>query len=112
MDRIRILACLLTTSETYPKSLVSEWVHTHLEEFQRIAASKVVMIGYITRSHLSEAMCVCAPKQSFETMGELFDPLVSKQIANDEENQTFAVLRDLILPKLLPGEIRLKDRPT
>lgn len=97
------------TSESHPMWFVSEWVHTHLEEFQRIAASKAVTMGHIKRSHLTEAKCVCPPNESLPIFGEVFDPLISKQIANDEENQTLAALRDLLLPKLMSGEIRLKD---
>jgi type I restriction enzyme S subunit len=97
------------TSESHPMWFVSEWVHTHLEEFQRIAASKAVTMGHIKRSHLTEAICVCPPDESLVAFGKIFDPLVSKQIANDEESQTLAEMRDLLLPKLMSGEIRLKD---
>ena len=97
------------TSEGHPMWFVSEWVQTHLEEFQRIAASKAVTMGHIKRSHLAEAMCVCPSDEALATCGQVFDPLIAKQIANDEENQTLAALRDLLLPKLMSGEIRLKD---
>jgi type I restriction enzyme S subunit len=97
------------TSDSHPMWFVSEWVQTHLEEFQRIAASKAVTMGHIKRSHLTEAMCVCPPDEALTSLGAVFDPLISKQIANDEENQTLAALRDLLLPKLMSGEIRLQD---
>lgn len=35
--------------------------------------------------------------------------LFAKRHANDQENQTLSALRDLLLPKLMSGEIRLKD---
>ena len=35
--------------------------------------------------------------------------LFDKILSNDEENQTLAVLRDTLLPKLMSGEIRVKD---
>lgn len=97
------------TSESHPMWFVSEWVQTHLEEFQRIAASKAVTMGHIKRSHLAEAMCVCPAEDVLTVLGEVFDPLTAKQIANYEENQTLAEMRDLLLPKLMSGEIRLKD---
>jgi type I restriction enzyme S subunit len=40
--------------------------------------------------------------------GELTEPLHSKIKANEEESRTLAELRDLLLPKLLSGEIRVK----
>ncbi len=36
-------------------------------------------------------------------------PLVQRMTANTEESQTLAALRDLLLPKLMSGEIRVKD---
>ncbi|MCI5045835.1 MAG: restriction endonuclease subunit S [Aquisalinus sp.] len=36
-------------------------------------------------------------------------PLLEKRQANEHENQTLAEMRDLLLPKLMSGEIRLKD---
>ena len=35
--------------------------------------------------------------------------LFDKVQANEQENQTLAEMRDLLLPKLMSGEIRLKD---
>ena len=36
-------------------------------------------------------------------------PLFERIVANIHENRTLAVLRDLLLPKLMSGEVRLKD---
>lgn len=99
------------TSKTHPMWFVSEWVHAHLEEFQRIASAKAVTMGHIKRSHLSEAMCICPSTDRLEMLGAVFKPLIRKQIVNDEESQTLAEMRDLLLPKLMSGEIRLKDAP-
>jgi len=52
------------------------------------------------------------PRSSPEICGE-FDKIISllreKIRANNEQNQTLANLRDLLLPKLMSGEIRLRD---
>ena len=37
------------------------------------------------------------------------EPLFEKVLANDEENQTLAELRDTLLPKLMSGELRVAD---
>ena len=39
------------------------------------------------------------------------EPLHMKILANNEENQTLIQMRDLLLPKLMSGEIQLKDTP-
>ena len=97
------------TSVTHPMWAVSGWVEHHLAEFQRIAAAKAVTMGHIKRSHLAEAMCVLPRDQDFELMGEIIGPLIDLMIRNSLENQTLANTRDLLLPKLMSGEIRLKN---
>jgi type I restriction enzyme S subunit len=47
--------------------------------------------------------------KSIKAYAEFGDPLVDKADANEKENQTLAEMRDLLLPKLMSGEIRLKD---
>ena len=39
------------------------------------------------------------------------EPLHMKILVNEEENQTLAQMRDFLLPKLMSGEIQLKDAP-
>ena len=39
------------------------------------------------------------------------EPLHMKILVNEEENQTLTQIRDLLLPKLMSGEIQLKDTP-
>lgn len=44
--------------------------------------------------------------------GKIVEPLHQRILANEQENQTLAEMRDLLLPKLMSGEIRLKDVET
>ena len=39
----------------------------------------------------------------------LCDPLSLRVHLNDEESRTLAAIRDALLPKLISGEIRIKD---
>lgn len=93
------------TSENYPRWFYSEWVHFHLAEFQRIAASKAVTMGHIKRSHLTEAMTNCPPADVIAMMHGTIDPLVEKQIQNEIENQMLAETRDYLLPRLMSGQV-------
>ncbi|MGE0205787.1 MAG: restriction endonuclease subunit S [Hyphomicrobiaceae bacterium] len=52
---------------------------------------------------------VGSKSQAGEFFGELCGPLIGKIEANKEENQTLAATRDLLLPKLMSGEIRLRE---
>lgn len=97
------------TSQTHPMWFISGWIHRHLGEFQRIAASKAVTMGHIKRAHLSEAMCVCPTDENAILFSDVMEPMTTKQIANDLENRTLAELRDLLLPKLMSGETSIAD---
>ena len=48
----------------------------------------------------------------FHRLEQMVDPLARRQDSNVREMNTLASLRDLLLPKLLSGEIRVKDADT
>ncbi|UWQ01039.1 restriction endonuclease subunit S [Aliiroseovarius crassostreae] len=52
---------------------------------------------------------VLLPEACAKAFEEVARPLLHKRQANEQENQTLAEMRDLLLPKLMSGEIRLKD---
>ncbi len=97
------------TSDRYPAWFFSQWVYHHLEEFQAIAASKATTMGHIQRGHLKEAMATCPPDDVLAILGQMIDPLVERIIKNELEARKLAQARDLLLPKLISGEIRLRD---
>ena len=97
------------TSGRYPPWFLSQWVHHHLEEFRAIAASKATTMGHIQRRHLKEAETMCPPDDVLSILGQTVGPLVERTIKNDLEARTLAQTRDLLLPKLMSGEIRLRE---
>ena len=99
-------------SERYPAWFFAEWVQVHLEEFQRIAAFKATTMGHIQRSHLQAAMTNCPPDDTVARLGTAIQPLVQRTIQIDLESRTLAALRDTLLPKLISGELRVKDAET
>jgi type I restriction enzyme S subunit len=95
--------------EKYP-----QWfVHQHLLEaisfFQDIAADKATTMGHIKREHLSQAYLALPPKDLLDAADEIFQPLYAKQLANERESLTLAAMRDTLLPRLLSGELRVKQ---
>jgi type I restriction enzyme S subunit len=96
-------------SEDYPRWFYSAWVHYHMPEFQAIAASKATTMGHIQRSHLSSAKVVCPPSRVLNFMSCIMEPLVDLCISRQLENRSLAATRDLLLPKLMSGEIRLRE---
>ena len=97
------------TSNRYPAWFFSQWIHHHLQEFQAIAASKATTMGHIQRRHLKEAMTICPSDFLIFMLGQTLGPLLECAIQNDLEIRTLAATRDLLLPKLISGEIRLAE---
>lgn len=97
------------SSAAYPSWFFAHWIYYHMPEFQRIAASKATTMGHIQRSHLSAAQIICPHPATIEKMGEIIQPIVDRTIHNDLETRTLTTTRDLILPKLMSGEIRLGE---
>lgn len=97
------------TSDTVPKWFLFHWIGQLLPAFQAIAASKATTMGHIQRHHLSEAT-ICVPDDKILAVADqTIGPLFNRQLANELENRTLAQLRDLLLPKLMSGEIRSKN---
>ena len=97
------------TSDRYPAWFFSEWVQHHLEEFQIIAASKATTMGHIQRGHLKAAMTICPPDNTITKLGEVVAPLIDRIVQNELESRTLAQTRDLLLPRLMSGELRVGD---
>ena len=97
------------TSKDYPAWFYSQWVFHHLAEFQSIAQSKATTMGHIQRGHLKSAKTICPPTDVLEKLGAVIEPLVTKAISNEFESRTLAQTRDLLLPKLMSGEIRVRE---
>jgi len=97
------------TSQNYPKWFYYHWIKYHLPEFQVIAAGKATTMGHIQRYHLSAALVAIPPEDKLELMDREMMPVLKRTIHNNLESHTLAVIRDTLLPKLLSGEIRIKD---
>jgi putative type I restriction enzyme hindVIIP specificity protein len=91
------------TSKRYPKWFYYFYTKYHLAEFQRIAYDKAVTMGHIKREHLSAAKCV-VPNDELLANKSL-ENILEKIIFNRLENFNLQNTRDLLLPKLLNGEI-------
>jgi len=97
------------TSDYYPKWFYLFWTKLHLLRFQGIAADKAVTMGHIQRKHLTEALCVAPSAPEIKRLSTLMMPLLAQQIECRLESRNLATLRDILLPKLLSGEISLEQ---
>ncbi len=97
------------TSAHYPKWFYLRWIHYHLEDFQDIASGKATTMGHIQRHHLSSAMTVVPSDEVVAKIDRSMTPILNKIISNRIQSHTLASIRDALLPKLLSGEIRVKQ---
>jgi type I restriction enzyme, S subunit len=96
-------------SQEFPKWFYYLWIHEHLAEFQRIAASKATTMGHIQRKHITQAGVFIPNREALEFGDEIIAPLVEQIVSNSLESRTLAETRDALLPKLLSGEVRVDD---
>lgn len=66
-------------------------------------------MGHIQRHHLTQATTVVAAPAVMKAADELIRPLFDRQLTNELESRTLAITRDLLLPRLMSGEVRVKD---
>ena len=80
-----------------------------MPNFQAIAASKATTMGHIQRHHLTEALITVPTDLVLRAANDIISPLFDQIIANNLECRTLAKTRDLLLHKLMSGEIRLRE---
>jgi type I restriction enzyme S subunit len=95
------------TSIDYNLPLYLFWTKHHLTKFQQIAKDKAVTMGHIKRGHLSESLCLIPPKELRDKLDELLMPLINQGLNLRLQSKQLANLRDILLPKLLSGEVDL-----
>ena len=79
-------------------------------EFAEIARNKQTTgLGHVTKQDLKRMQIYVGPRELLEESEHLIGPLHARMQTNLVENMTLAQARDLLLPKLMSGEIRVGD---
>ncbi len=97
------------TSNEVPKWFYYYATLHHLPEFRAIAAGKATTMGHIQRKHLTDARIAVAPSNDMKNFDTFIAPIFDQMVNNAKQSRTLAQLRDTLLPKLIRGEIRVKD---
>ena len=96
------------TSSRFPSWFCLLWIRQQLPWFRAIAASKATTMGHIKRGHLQETLVVVPPNevlhQANEVIGPIYDLIGQMMI----ESRQLAATRDVFLPKLLSGKVRVR----
>ena len=97
------------TSANFPRWLCYLGVHAHLDDFRNIAAGKATTMGHIQRHHLSGAKLAVPTKSLLDGMSRTIGPIIESLWRRDVQSGALATVRDALLPKLISGEVRLRD---
>lgn len=97
------------TSKDYPKWFYYQWLKEFLPHFQQIAAGKATTMGHIQRHHLTAALAIVPPGEVLKRMTHQMEPILEKIVVNNLEVRTLTTLRDELLPRLMSGELRVKE---
>ncbi|WP_144328054.1 restriction endonuclease subunit S [Tepidimonas charontis] len=69
-------------------------------------------VGRFCRPSLAHFQVVAPPGQIAEAFGRAVKPKFARSSAAIRESRTLAALRDTLLPKLISGELRVRDAET
>ena len=91
-----------------PTWLTFELIRDKLDRFKSIAADKATTMGHIQRRHLDEQV-VLPMRQALTELDAGLGPLWRRALMAEQESLALARLRDMLLPMLMSGEIRLRE---
>ena len=97
------------TSEKYPKWYYYFWTKFHLNKFIRIAQDKAVTMGHIRRGDLESSEVLVPKMDILAKLNEIINPIFNQIIGIECENRNLAQLRDTLLPRLMSGELEIKN---
>ena len=90
-----------------PNVFVLFWCQENLDHITGIAGGST--FSEISKRVFRSIPVVVPPQWIVEEFERLVRPLYSRIVANMKESESLAQTRDLLLPKLMSGEIRLRD---
>ena len=96
------------TSSHFPSWFCFLWIRQHLPWFRAIAASKATTMGHIKRGHLQETQVVVPPNEVLREANDVIGPIYVLFGQLMIESRKLAAMRDVLLPKLLSGEVRVR----
>lgn len=88
-----------------PEWFAFMWTRHHLTDFRLIAAGKATTMGHIQRHHLTQAKALLPGADLLAEMDKVMTPIFDQIIRNKLESRKLAQTRDLLLPRLLSGEL-------
>ena len=85
------------------------WTAHHLDRFIAVAADKATTMGHIKREELEKVEVIIPSKYDYKRIGASIKPLFDLIISNRIEDRKLTALRNTLLPKIMSGEIDVRD---
>lgn len=95
--------------DEFPQWFVFYQLLESMDYFREIASHKATTMGHIKRGHLTEVAVPLPPQELLTAASRTIDPICRQIHVLERESQTLAALRDTLLPKLISGEVRIRD---
>lgn len=93
------------TSDKYPSWFFYMWTKYHMRKFIALAKDRATTMGHIKRSALVEAEALIPPKGTLDELTTQMQPVIDQMVGLKVEARKLGELRDVLLPKLMSGEI-------
>ncbi len=90
-----------------PNIYVLFWCHENIDYIKGISGGST--FAEISKKAFRPIPVVVPPKKTLTAYEGIVRPLYDRIVANERETVSLAQTRDLLLPKLMSGEIRLRD---
>lgn len=100
----------LVCDKELPNYYVLNWIQSHLEEIKAHANGTTFM--EISKAIFRPLLAAVPPNSVLNEFEHLVSPIYDRIVANLRESGTLIKARDLLLPKLISGEIRLREAKT
>jgi type I restriction enzyme S subunit len=90
-----------------PNYFILNWLKDNMEEI--IGRANGTTFLEISKSNFRSIPIFIPPSEKTKAFVEIVEPMYQKIVANLKQSHTLAALRDALLPKLMRGEVRVKD---
>jgi type I restriction enzyme S subunit len=91
------------------KECLGEWLFLSLRHADIDVIKKGAAQPFVSNGDIAKLPLIWPGEQVVQSFSGMIVPLLKKQEGNDADSKSLAQLRDTLLPKLISGELRVKD---
>lgn len=106
-QRVGVLRCKEETGVTFPYVFILTNSKDFLQDLRSRANSGVQV--NLSSTEIKNSPVYIAPPKVYSEFSEIVMPMFERIISNDIQNRHLAMLRDLLLPRLMSGKIDVSD---